>query len=136
MNLAHLKDKFAMIPERPDQTMEAYHIGNDNEMISSAINQSEDYERVCPKCGQEMYANCDGLVDSPAMPMGLRLSSIAALRLVTFSALISSLCFALSGDTSGTTSAICSFNPRAKPFCASVSALPICPYFLSSSLMA
>jgi hypothetical protein len=30
-----------------------------DEMISSAINQSEDYERVCPKCGQEMYANCE-----------------------------------------------------------------------------
>jgi hypothetical protein len=25
-----------------------------DEMISSAITQSEDYERICPKCGQEM----------------------------------------------------------------------------------
>jgi hypothetical protein len=39
MNLAHLKDKFAMIPERPDQTMEAYHIGNDNEMISKELEE-------------------------------------------------------------------------------------------------
>ncbi len=30
-----------------------------DEMISSAITQSEDYERICPKCGQEMYANCE-----------------------------------------------------------------------------
>lgn len=30
-----------------------------DEMISSAINQSEDYECTCPKCGQEMYANCE-----------------------------------------------------------------------------
>jgi hypothetical protein len=35
MNLAHLKDKFAMMPERPDQTMEAYHIGNDKEVIGN-----------------------------------------------------------------------------------------------------
>ena len=34
MNLAHLKDKFAMIPERPDQTMEAYHIGGNREVIT------------------------------------------------------------------------------------------------------
>ena len=39
MNLAHLKDKFAMMPERPDQTMEAYHIGNDNEMISKELDE-------------------------------------------------------------------------------------------------
>jgi len=30
-----------------------------DEMISSAITESEDYERICPKCGQEMYANCE-----------------------------------------------------------------------------
>ena len=34
MNLAHLKDKFAMMPERPDQTMEAYHIGGNREVIT------------------------------------------------------------------------------------------------------
>ena len=34
MNLAHLKDKFAMMPERPDQTMEAYHIGGNKEVIT------------------------------------------------------------------------------------------------------
>jgi hypothetical protein len=39
MNLAHLKDKFAMMPERPDQTMEAYHIGNDNEKISKELEE-------------------------------------------------------------------------------------------------
>ena len=39
MNLAHLKDKFAMMPERPDQTMEAYHIGNDNKMISKELDE-------------------------------------------------------------------------------------------------
>jgi len=39
MNLAHLKDKFSMLPERPDQTSEAYHIGNDNEMISKELEE-------------------------------------------------------------------------------------------------
>jgi hypothetical protein len=42
MNLAHLKGKFAMIPERPDQTIEAYHVGNDKEVVtkeSSEINE-------------------------------------------------------------------------------------------------
>ena len=42
MNLAHLKDKFAMMPERPDQTIEAYHVGNDKEVVtkeSSEINE-------------------------------------------------------------------------------------------------
>jgi hypothetical protein len=39
MNLAHLKDKFSMMPERPDQTMEAYHIGNDNEKISKELDE-------------------------------------------------------------------------------------------------
>jgi hypothetical protein len=39
INLAHLKDKFSMMPERPDQTMEAYHIGNDNEMISKELEE-------------------------------------------------------------------------------------------------
>jgi len=34
MNLAHLKDKFAMMPERPDQTSEAYHIGGNREVIT------------------------------------------------------------------------------------------------------
>jgi len=42
MNLAHLKDKFAMMPERPDQTMEAYHVGDNKEVVtkeSSEINE-------------------------------------------------------------------------------------------------
>lgn len=39
MNLAHLKDKFAMMPERPDQTSEAYHIGNNNEKISKELDE-------------------------------------------------------------------------------------------------
>jgi hypothetical protein len=34
MNLAHLKDKFAMMPERPDQTSEAYHVGGNKEVIT------------------------------------------------------------------------------------------------------
>jgi hypothetical protein len=34
MELAHLKDKFAMMPERPDQTMEAYHVGDNKEVIT------------------------------------------------------------------------------------------------------
>jgi hypothetical protein len=33
MNLAHLKDKFAMLPDQPDQTMEAYHVGGNKEVI-------------------------------------------------------------------------------------------------------
>ena len=33
MNLAHLKGKFAMLPDQPDQTMEAYHVGSDKEVI-------------------------------------------------------------------------------------------------------
>jgi hypothetical protein len=42
MELAHLKDKFAMMPERPDQTMEAYHVGDNKEVVtkeSSEINE-------------------------------------------------------------------------------------------------
>ena len=34
MNLAHLKGKFAMMPERPDQTMEAYHVGDNKEVVT------------------------------------------------------------------------------------------------------
>ena len=33
MELAHLKGKFAMLPNQPDQTMEAYHIGSNKEVI-------------------------------------------------------------------------------------------------------
>jgi len=33
MELAHLKGKFAMLPDQPDQTMEAYHIGSNKEVI-------------------------------------------------------------------------------------------------------
>ena len=33
MILAHLKGKFAMLPDQPDQTMEAYHVGSDKEVI-------------------------------------------------------------------------------------------------------
>ena len=40
MELAHLKDKFAMLPDQPDQTMEAYHIGNDNEMVSKELEEA------------------------------------------------------------------------------------------------
>ena len=40
MELAHLKDKFSMLPDQPDQTMEAYHIGNDNEMVSKELEES------------------------------------------------------------------------------------------------
>jgi hypothetical protein len=40
MNLAHLKDKFAMLPDQPDQTMEAYHVGNDNEMVSKELEEA------------------------------------------------------------------------------------------------
>ena len=42
MEMAHLKDKFAMMPERPDQTIEAYHVSDDKEVItkeSSEINE-------------------------------------------------------------------------------------------------
>jgi len=42
MEMAHLKDKFAMMPERPDQTIEAYHVGDDKEVVtkeSSEINE-------------------------------------------------------------------------------------------------
>jgi len=42
MEMAHLKDKFAMMPERPDQTMEAYHVGDNKEVVtkeSSEINE-------------------------------------------------------------------------------------------------
>ena len=34
MEMAHLKDKFAMMPERPDQTMEAYHVGDNKEVVT------------------------------------------------------------------------------------------------------
>jgi hypothetical protein len=34
MNLAHLKGKFAMLPDQPDQTMEAYHVGGNKEVIT------------------------------------------------------------------------------------------------------
>jgi hypothetical protein len=37
MELAHLKDKFAMMPERPDQTMEAYHVGDNKEVVTNEI---------------------------------------------------------------------------------------------------
>jgi hypothetical protein len=40
MALAHLKGKFSMLPDQPDQTMEAYHIGNDNEMVSKELEES------------------------------------------------------------------------------------------------
>ena len=33
MSLAHLKGKFAMLPDQPDQTMEAYHVGSNKEVI-------------------------------------------------------------------------------------------------------
>jgi len=34
MEMAHLKDKFAMMPERPDQTMESYHVGDNKEVVT------------------------------------------------------------------------------------------------------
>ena len=45
MNLAHLKDKFAMLPDQPDQTMEAYHIGNDKEVITKEEEINEAFVR-------------------------------------------------------------------------------------------
>ena len=43
--LAHLKDKFAMLPDQPDQTMEAYHIGNDKEVITKEEEINEAFVR-------------------------------------------------------------------------------------------
>ena len=45
MELAHLKDKFAMLPDQPDQTMEAYHIGNDKEVITKEEELNEVFVR-------------------------------------------------------------------------------------------
>ena len=45
MELAHLKDKFAMLPDQPDQTMEAYHIGNDKEVITKEEEINEAFVR-------------------------------------------------------------------------------------------
>jgi hypothetical protein len=45
MNLAHLKDKFAMLPDQPDQTMEAYHVGNDKEVITKEEELNEVFVR-------------------------------------------------------------------------------------------
>ena len=39
MNLAHLKDKFAMMPERPDQTMEAKDEMSEEEMNEIFVRQ-------------------------------------------------------------------------------------------------
>jgi hypothetical protein len=33
MNLAHLKDKFSILPDQPEQTMEAYHVSNDPDSL-------------------------------------------------------------------------------------------------------
>ena len=46
MNLAHLKDKFAMMPERPDQTMEAYHIGGNKEVITKDEMSEEELNEI------------------------------------------------------------------------------------------
>ena len=45
MNLAHLKDKFAMLPDQPDQTMEAYHVGNNKEVITKEEELDEVFVR-------------------------------------------------------------------------------------------
>jgi hypothetical protein len=39
MNLAHLKDKFSMLPERPDQTMEAKDEMSEEEMNEIFVRQ-------------------------------------------------------------------------------------------------
>ena len=45
MNLAHLKDKFSMMPERPDQTMEvnSHYVSNDEADEDARMN--EDYQK-------------------------------------------------------------------------------------------
>jgi hypothetical protein len=45
MNLAHLKDKFAMMPERPDQTIEvnSHYVSNDEADEDARMN--EDYQK-------------------------------------------------------------------------------------------
>jgi hypothetical protein len=45
MNLAHLKNKFAMLPDQPDQTMEAYHIGGNKEVITKEEELNEVFVR-------------------------------------------------------------------------------------------
>ena len=45
MNLAHLKDKFAMLPDQPDQTMEAYHVGGNKEVITKEEELNESFVR-------------------------------------------------------------------------------------------
>jgi hypothetical protein len=45
MNLAHLKDKFAMLPDQPDQTMEAYHVGSNKEVITKEEELDEVFVR-------------------------------------------------------------------------------------------
>lgn len=45
MELAHLKGKFAMLPDQPDQTMEAYHVGNNKEVITKEEELNEVFVR-------------------------------------------------------------------------------------------
>jgi hypothetical protein len=45
MELAHLKDKFSMLPDQPDQTMEAYHVGNNKEVITKEEELNEVFVR-------------------------------------------------------------------------------------------
>jgi hypothetical protein len=45
MNLAHLKDKFSMMPERPDQTMKVNSHYVDNDEADEDARMNEDYQK-------------------------------------------------------------------------------------------
>ena len=48
MQLAHLQDKFSLFPEQPDQTMEAYHVGDNKEVVTKEgiVDSTESFNEV------------------------------------------------------------------------------------------